>query len=43
VRLHQDFKRHVVVALPDGWTLTSDQVQQAIDEIAEEHGAVTET
>jgi hypothetical protein len=31
--LHQDFKRHVVSALRDEWTLTSDKVERAIEDI----------
>ena len=33
LRLHQDFKRHVVSALRDEWTLTSDKIELAIADI----------
>jgi hypothetical protein len=33
LRLHQDFKRHVVSALRDEWALTSDKIERAIADI----------
>ena len=32
IRLHQAFKRRVVAALRDDWTLTSSQVQLGMDD-----------